>query len=215
MMRLHKIILPLVLILLCARTASAAENMKVGFMIDFINGISVPISDSTYKNYADVSFKTGVRAGVVLYLLRNFGIAPEGEFDFIPVNSDDNLFENNNIDARFYRVRGLIGGRFIIPFGIGSFYLRTMFGIDHITGSTTVRAGGFSASSDWSSTGFTFEPGLGIQFNVVRHIVLGFSTGFPIALHDFGSNNQASRLLGVNNFTAVDVDFLAVFGFRL
>jgi len=54
---------------------------------------------------------------------------------------------------------------------------------------------------------FTLEPGAGVQFNVVRHLVVGFTTGFPIAFHDFGNNNRS--------FTAVDVDFMGVVGLRL
>jgi hypothetical protein len=206
MMRLHKILLPLVLVLLCARTTNAAESIKIGFLVDFVNGVTIPISDSDYKNYADASYKLGIRAGVVLYVLRNFGIAPEVEFDFIPVNSSDATFQKNGIDAQFYRERGLVGGRFIIPFGIGSFYMRAMFGVDHIGGSTSITVAGTRLSTDWSSTGFTFEPGVGVQFNVVKHLVVGFTTGFPIALHDFGTNKPS--------FTAVDVDFLGVVGAR-
>jgi len=193
------------LVLLCARTTSAAP--KMGVMVDFINGISIPIADSDYKNFADASYKLGLRGGVVFYVLRNFGIAPEGEFDFIPANSNDSTFQRNGLDAQFYRERGLIGSRFIIPFGIGSFYLRAMFGVDHIGGTVSVTVLGNRISTDYSSTGFTFEPGVGVQFNIIKHLVIGFATGFPIATHDFGSNKP--------HFTAVDVDFLAVVGFRM
>ena len=134
-------------------------------------------------------------------------IAPEAEFDFIPMNSNDSTFQRNNIDAQFYRERGIFGARFIIPFGIGSFYARAMFGVDHIGGTTAITIAGARISTDYSSTGFTFEPGLGIQFNIVKHLVISFTTGFPIATHDFGNNRP--------HFTAVDVDFLAVVGFRM
>ncbi|HEX6834982.1 MAG TPA: hypothetical protein VF334_00340, partial [Polyangia bacterium] len=87
------------------------------------------------------------------------------------------------------------------------FYARAMFGVDHIGGTTSVTIAGARFSTDYSSTGFTFEPGLGIQFNIVKHLVIGFTTGFPIATHDFGNNKP--------HFTAVDVDFLAVVGFRM
>lgn len=205
-MRLHKLFFATALLLLCARTTYAAPP-KMGFMVDFVNGISIPIADSDYKNFADPAYKLGLRGGVVFYVLPNFGIAPEGEFDFIPMNSNDATFQRNNIDAQFYRERGLIGARFIIPFGIGSFYLRAMFGVDHIGGTASVTIAGARFSTDYSSTGFTFEPGAGVQFNIVKHVVVGFTTGFPIAIHDFGNNKP--------HFTAVDVDFLAVVGFRM
>jgi hypothetical protein len=204
-------LLPVIVLLLCARTTSAAERMKVGFLIDFVNGVSIPISDSDYKNFSDASFKMGVRFGIVLYVARHFGIAPEGEFDFVPINSSDNRFQNNGIDAQFYRERGLVGGRFIFPFNVGSFYLRAMVGIDHMHGSTSVTPLGVRFSTDFSSTGFTFEPGAGVQFNVVKHLVVGFATGFPVALHDFGNRTPASS----QKLTTVDVDFLGVIGVRL
>jgi hypothetical protein len=193
------------LVLLCARTTYAAP--KIGVMVDFVNGVSIPIADGDYKNFADASYKLGVRGGVVFYVLPMLGIAPEVEFDFIPMNSNDSTFQRNGIDAQFYRERGIFGARFIIPFGIGSFYARAMFGVDHIGGSTAVTIAGARFSTDYSSTGFTFEPGLGIQFNIIKHLVIGFATGFPIATHDFGTNRA--------HFTAVDVDFLAVVGFRM
>lgn len=211
MMRLHKILLPLALTLLCARTTNAAERLKLGFMADFVSGVSIPVSDSDYKNFADASFKMGVRAGVVLYVLPNLGIAPEGEFDFIPINTNDARYQNNGLDAQFYRERGLIGARFIVPFGIGSFYARAMFGVDHIGGSITLNPAGIRISQDYSSTGFTFEPGVGLQFNIIQHLVVGFSTGFPIALHDFGNRTPTTS----QKTTAVDVDFLGVVGVRL
>ncbi len=213
MMRLHRLLLACALVLLCARTTNAAERMKVGFLLDFITGVTIPIADGDYKNFADASFKIGIRAGAVLYISDRFGIAPEAEFDFIPLEPDKTDFPSTsgtlNVSTAIYRERGLFGARFIFNFGIGSVYLRTMIGVDHIGGSTNIALGGFSTSPDFSSTGFTLEPGAGVQFNVVRHLVVGFSTGFPIAFHDFGNNDDSRK------FTAVDVDFLGVVGLRL
>ena len=213
MMRLHKIVLPLLLLLLCMCTTSAhaAERMKVGFMMDFVTGVTIPIGDSDYKNFADASFKMGLRLGAVLYITDRFAIAPEGEFDFIVLEPDKTDFPNLsgtvNVNTGIYRERGLFGARYVINFGIGSFYLRTLLGVDHIGGTTSASIGGFGGSTTFSSTGFALEPGAGVQFNVVRHLVVGFTTGFPIAFHDFGNNSR--------KFTSVDVDFLGVIGLRL
>ena len=205
--RLHNILLAAA-VLLCARTTNAAERMKVGFMLDFVTGVSIPIADGDYKNFADASFKIGLRIGAVLYITERFGIAPEGEFDFVYLEPNKNDFPSiANTDTVIYRERGLFGARYIINFGIGSFYLRTLLGVDHIGGTTTVSIAGIHSSTDFSSTGFALEPGLGIQFNVVRHLVVGFTTGFPIGFHDFGNNSR--------KFTAVDVDFMGVVGLRL
>lgn len=212
MMRVHKILPVLALVFLRVGTAHAAERMKVGFMMDFVTGVTIPIADGDYKNFADASFKMGVRLGAVLYITDRFGIAPEGEFDVIFLEPDKTDFPSIsgtfNASTAIYKERGLFGARYIINFGIGSFYLRTMLGVDHIGGTTTVSVGGIHQSTDFSSTGFALEPGAGIQFNVVRHLVVGFTTGFPIAFHDFGNNTN-------RKFTAVDVDFMGVVGLRL
>ncbi len=211
MMRLHKILLAAALVLLCARTTSAAERMRVGFMADFVTGVTIPIADSDYKNFADASFKMGVRLGAVLYITQHFGIAPEGEFDFVVLEPDRTDFASASgtfsLSTSIFEERGMFGARYIFNFGIGSFYLRTMLGVDHIGGTTSASVGSIGGSTDFSSTGFALEPGFGVQFNVVRHLVVGFTSGFPIAFHDFGNNSR--------KFTAVDVDFLGVIGVRL
>ena len=212
-MRLHKMLLVVALVLLCARTTNAAERLKVGFMMDFVTGVTVPVADGDYKNFADASFKMGLRLGAVIYINDRFGIAPEGEFDFIPLEPDKTDFPSSNgtvnVSTTIYRERGLFGARYILNFGIGSAYLRTMIGVDHIGGTTSASVGGFGGSTDFSSTGFTLEPGAGVQFNIVRHLVVGFTTGFPIAFHSFGNNNNSRK------FTAVDIDFMGVVGLRL
>ena len=212
-MRLHRLLLAAVLVLLCARTTNAAERMKVGFMMDLVTGVSVPISDGDYKNFADPSFKIGLRLGAVLYHTEHWGIAPEGEFDFVPVEPDNTDFPSSsgtiNVSTNIYRERGLFGARGIYNFGIGSVYARFVIGVDHIGGTTSASVGGFGGSTDFSSTGFTLEPGGGVQFNIVRHLVVGFTTGFPIAFHDFGNGNNSRK------FTAVDIDFMGVVGLRL
>lgn len=208
-MRLHNFLIA-ALLLLCARTINAAERMKVGFMLDVAQGVSMPVADDDYKYFADPSYKLALRAGAVLYVRPRLGIAPEAEFSFIPVNSNDRTYQNNGVDAQFYRERGLVGARFIVPFGFGSVYGRVALGVDHIGGTTAITVGGVQVSTSWSSTGFTFEPDVGVQFNVHRHLVVGLCSGFPIAVHNFGPNRNNPQ-----KFTAVDVDLLAVFGVRL
>jgi hypothetical protein len=213
-MRLNKTLFALlfaVSTLLCARTTQAVE--KTAFMLDFASGVAIPLADDNYNKLADASFKLSLRAGVIFYITRNFGVAPELQFDYIPVNSDDHTFADNNINAKINRIRALAGGRFIVPFGIGSFYLRVAMGVDYITGSFTAGAAGVTVSTSGSSTAFSIEPGLGVQFNIAPHIVVGFYAGFPISpSHDFNVT-----LAGFNfqqKFDAVDLDLLATIGFR-
>ncbi|HEY7957387.1 MAG TPA: hypothetical protein VII38_18905, partial [Polyangia bacterium] len=100
----------------------------------------------------------------------------------------------------------LFGARYIFPFALGAFYLRTLIGVDHLGGTSTVNIGGLSGSSSFDSTAFALEPGAGIEFNIVRHLVIGFSTGFPIAFHHLSQNRS---------FTAANIDLLATVGLRL
>lgn len=199
--------------LLCARTTHAYEPMKTAFMLDFASGIAIPISDDNYTKLADPSFKLSLRAGVVFYVSRYFGVAPELQFDYLPVNSDDGTFKQNNIDAKINRIRALAGGRFIVPFGFGSFYARVALGVDYITGDFSASAFGVTGSTSSSSTAFTVEPGVGVQFNIHRHIVVGLYMGFPIA----PSHDLAITVAGFDfhhDFDAVDLDLLATIGFR-
>lgn len=199
--------------LLCGRTTQAAE--KTAFMLDLASGVAIPIADDNYTKFADPSFKLSLRAGVIFYITRNFGVAPELQFDYIPVNTDDGTFRKTiDVDAKANRIRALAAGRFIIPFGIGSVYFRLGLGVDYITASYTVSGAGLSTSTSRNSTAFTIEPGLGVQFNIAPHIVVGLYAGFPIA----PSHDVAVTIGGVDlvpgRFTATDLDLLATIGFR-
>jgi hypothetical protein len=195
-------------------TAHSAHAEKVAFMADFAGGVTIPISDDDYKNFADPSFKLSLKMGAIFYVSRHFGISAEGQFDWVPVNTDDDTYQKNGINAQFNRIRFLGGSRFIIPFGIGSFYLRVALGVDYITGSLSASAFGVTASRDTSSTAFTFEPGFGVQFNVVRHLVVGVYTGFPIDSRQEMVLAQAVGQTAAIAFTPVDVDILGVLGIR-
>jgi hypothetical protein len=212
----HKIAARMALAAFAAVTVAArsaeARDLKVGFMADFVQGLSIPIADGNYKKFADPSYKLGLRVGAVFYVRHNLGVAPEAEFDYSPVNTNDATYQSVGIDAQFNRVRGLFGGRVIVPFGIGSFYARLAIGVDYLTGSLGVILPVIGRqSTPYSSTAFTLEPGVGVQFNIVRHLVLGVTSGFPVAFHD---TNKPLTNLSTSAFTAVDIDFLAVLGVR-
>ena len=217
-MRLNKTLFALILAvstLLCVSTTHAYEaSPRTAFMLEFASGVAIPLGDSNYNKFADPSFKLSLRAGVIIYLAHNLGIAPELQFDYIPVNSDDGTYADNHIDVNANRIRALAGGRFIVPFGIGSFYVRLALGVDYITAEYSGSAAGFTASTTRSSTAFTLEPGFGVNFNIHRHIMIGLYAGFPIApSHDI-SITEAGFALLTPKFDAVDLDLLATIGFR-
>jgi opacity protein-like surface antigen len=214
MMRSHNIVLALAL-LVCSAGAAHARESKIGFMADLAGGVTIPISDDDYKDFTDASFKLSIKAGAVFYLHPRFGVAAEGQFDWVPVNTNDDKYDDRFVDPRFHRIRLLGGARFIIPFGIGSVYVRAALGLDHLTGSITFHAGGFSQKYDSSSTAFTFEPGFGVQFNVVRHLVVGVYTGFPIQTDQTLRFNVINGVAVSRTFQPIDVDILGVIGFRL
>src|SRR5215471_6032649 len=149
MMRLHNILIPVLLLGFTAQNARASE--KIAFMADFAGGVTIPVSDDNYKNFADPSFKLSLKAGAVFYVSRYFGVSAEGQFDWVPVNTNDKNYQDNGFDARFNRVRFLVGSRFVIPFGIGSVYFRLALGLDYLTGSITVSSILGSASGSSSS----------------------------------------------------------------
>jgi hypothetical protein len=78
--------------------------------------------------------------------------------------------------------------------GVGAFFFRGVFGVDHIFNGPYYRGG------PYGPTAFAVEPGFGLQFHVVRHLVVGFAVDFPIGLFD--------------PFTAVDCQLLGFLGVR-
>jgi hypothetical protein len=118
--------------------------------------------------------------------LRGFGIAGEVDLDPEPLMT-------TNRDAVQGRFRGMIGFRMLFGFGIGAFFIRHAIGVDYIAripNGNILEAEGRLA----------VEPGVGVQFRVVRHMVVGFSVDFPIAFYQ--------------PLTAIDVQFLGFIGAR-
>jgi hypothetical protein len=210
------------LLVVAAALASAiaqAEPIKVGFLGDVALGASVPLGDSDYRHYADPSFKIGFRAGVELAVMRRLHVVPEFALDIVPVNTNDNTFQNLGIDARYNRVRALVGARLVVPFSeersIGSFFARFGLGVDAITGTTTVNLGMLGPlTSSSSSTGFGFEPAVGVDFRLWKILFAGATVGFPIGRHQFSSSAMGIPAANSNPFTAVDLDAMLFAGVR-
>jgi hypothetical protein len=177
---------PLFLILAISLFPSLAQARRVDarFLMDFAPGITVPIADGAWRDYTGPSFKFSLRIGGELWLARGFGIA--GEFDLDP----EPVMTSNGVQGRF---RGMIGMRLLFGFGIGAFFIRHAIGGDYL--------GHVNHNGVFEGVGaLAVEPGFGVQFRVVRHLVVGFSTDFPIAFYD--------------SPFAADVQFLGFFGLR-
>lgn len=196
-------------------TAEAAGLASVRGVVEADLGASIPAADSSYKKFADPTFKFSLRGGAELWLdartARHFGVMPEAQIDLIPVKTSDGTYRGLiGIDTPFGRFRFLFGFRALYDFGIGAAYVRFALGADYLTGTEQASFGTFTARTSFSSTAFTLEPGMGVHFRFLRYGIAGAYVGFPVAFHDFGRTDAG----GVRSFTAVDVDLLATLGAR-
>jgi hypothetical protein len=179
-----------------------------GFALDLVQGPSFPLGDKDYKRFADPSYKLQLRFAYEFPLGTVLLVAPELMLDVSPVNTNDDTFQNNRIDAKFTRFRTLVGGRVGVRLGIVQVYARIALGVDYLSGSFSSALG----TSDQSSTAFTFEPGVGFNVQVIEHLLMGLSLGFPIASHELKDSRNITVLN--SSFTAGDCDLLFLIGGR-
>jgi hypothetical protein len=212
---------PLLLTLLLSR-AAVADAVHVdfpykGFFADVGLGVSVPIADGNYKQFADPTAVINLYAGWELALHKYFMLAPEIDLDLIPVNTNDGTFNANNVhfNASFFRFRFLVGARFAARFGKAEPFLRLGFGVDYFGGSVLPPVGN---QRNFSSAGFAFKPSLGFQYEVAKYVVVGGEFSFPVSGQNFGDVAPFFNALNVNNrvvqFTAADFELAVFAGFR-
>jgi hypothetical protein len=173
-------------LLIVAGFARPAEARRVDarFFMDFAPGIAVPIADAPWRAYTSPSFKFSLRVGAELWLARGFGIAGEVDLDPEP------LITTDRVQGRF---RGMVGFRLLFGFGIGAFFIRHAIGADYIS---RIPSGNILEAQ----AALAVEPGVGVQFRVIRHMVVGFTVDFPVGFFQ--------------SLTAVDVQFLGFLGAR-
>jgi len=204
--------------MLLLSTAAHADRLVLHGYGEGALGVSVPAGDSTYRNFASATFKFSLRGGVELWLFKKFGFAPEAQVDLIPVKTNDATYRNTvingttyGVDTPYGRYRFLVGGRFLFDFGIGAAYARFLVGADYLTGSESGTVGPITVRENFSSTAFTLQPGVGVQFRFLKYMTAGASFDLPVAFHDFGRADAAN----IRSFTAIDVDLLGTIGFRI
>jgi hypothetical protein len=207
----------LIMMMLLAAPVARADKLVMHGYGEGALGVSIPAGDSDYRNFASATFKFSLRGGLELWLFKRFGFAPEAQLDLFPVKTNDGTYRTVvngttiGVDTPFARYRFLIGGRFLFDFGIGAAYARFLVGADYLTGSEQASLGGFTIRTGFSSTAFTLQPGVGVQFRFLRFMTAGASFDLPVAFHDFGRRDAG----GIQSFTAIDVDLLATIGFRI
>jgi hypothetical protein len=203
---LNRVIGPVLLASLLVSTVAAAER-KLEYLVEAGNGISIPVGGDNYKRVADPSYKASLRFALDIPIVAGLRLGPYVQLDGVPINSDDATFENNAADARFGRIRFLVGPdiRYRVIERL-DLWLRLGVGVDYVSGNVTSKILAM-LSQGYSSTVFGFEPSVGATVRVYRMLVVGGSIGFPFAVnHRFGNFPQ---------FNAADVDIMFTFGVRL
>ena len=188
---------PLAIVLVLAGTARADSFVELGV------GVMFPVANDNWTNVVDASPKLGVRGGAGRGDIEGFL-----SFDWTPAQAKtEPLFTN----LSYNRFRILAGAQFrhaIAPnirlsarLGVGVDIAHAGYEVD-ILGTTT-------SGSD-TSTGFAFEPGVGIWY-ALGSTEVGFELAFPIATHDQAANAQTGQF--EFHYTSVDIDLFGTVRF--
>lgn len=190
-------------LLLCGapRAGHALSARQLEYLVELGQAVAIPMGGDGYTNLADPSYDAQLRFTLGIPVMRKLLLGPFLQLHGSPINSDDSRFEDLGFDARFGRLRFMVGldvrYRFIDRIDV---FVRFGVGADYAKGSVRVKALG-NLSGDYSSTVFGFEPALGAEATVWRELVLGVELAFPIAInHSFGGGspfNAADARLGV------------------
>jgi hypothetical protein len=118
--------------------------------------------------------------GGEIWLSRHFGLAPEATIDGGPFIG---RHSSGITTGRFGFASGL---RLLFGFSHGhAFFLRYLIG-----GEVLLFGPGGRLGSGATDLGFATEPGLGMQFRIARHAVIGFILGTPIGIHSYRTANN-------------------------
>ncbi len=167
----------------------ASARPRSGFFLDAAVGFSAPIAGAHWLDAYYPSPIFGLHLGGEIWLAHRVGLAPELALDGGP------LIDQGSGRVTTGRFRFQPGLRVLFGFGAGhAFFLRWLLGGELLAYGTGGR-GDVGAVN----VGFATEPGVGMQFHVARHAVIGFLLGTPIGVHSFGGPNE------------VNVDFAASF----
>lgn len=218
------------MLLVVSSSAARADRLETHGFVELAAGASIPELSKTYLDFASPTVKFSARGGLELWLVKSVGFAPEAQLDLMPLNqrNTDAVYVRNvetgidqfSMKSTFGRYRFLAGGRFLFNFGPGAAFIRILAGVDEITGNeeaTKITSAPPQPGDpvtgrrfNFSSTAFTVQPGAGVHFIFVRHLVIGISIDVPIAFHDFGKPD----LGGIQKFTSIDADLMGTLGYR-
>jgi hypothetical protein len=206
-------------------TTARAEPVAVRGFVEAALGVAIPVGDAGYRRFASPTFAPSLRGGVELWVSRRWAVAPELQLDGMVVNTNDDTYRPltfdgapaYDVDTPFSRWRALAGARVVVDFGFGAAVARLLVGVDHLTGSEQATRLAWVSEADippqrfdFSSTGFTVQPGIGVQLRFARYGIAGLSLELPVAFQQFNREDAAH----LRSFTTVDLDVLATIGYR-
>lgn len=219
-MRPHLMSLCVAVATACCATARADDRF-VNYQLDLGQSVLIPLGDSDYKRTVDPSYAASLRFAALFRValpakLNDFPLqmrlGPFFQIEGVAVNTADSQFQDNGLDARYGRLRVLVGPHIGVRLTERvDVWLRLGLGVDYVDGSVHTSTGNFKVASG-SSTAFGFDPQIGATVRVWRMLTLGGVLSFPIAFnHDFLSGAAASS----GRFTAADVALTLLAGVRL
>jgi len=197
----------MVLVFLSLAASGAQAAPKLGYQLELGQSLAIPIGDGDAKRQIDPAYAASLRFALLIGLPHQLHVGPFVELAGVAVNTDDAAFEDAGLDARYGRVRVLLGphvayrllDRIDLWFRIG-------VGLDHTAGSVYLKLGNIRVT-DASSTTFAVAPSLGVTAAVWRMLTVGGSVGFPVAVsHAFA---------GGNGFIVADLELTLLVGARL
>jgi hypothetical protein len=175
------------LLLLAAAPANARPVAR--FLVDGVIGVNIPIANGNYVDSYYPSPTFGLHFGGEIWVARHFAVAPELALDGGPLL--DRVTNPTTGRARFQ-----LGMRFLFGFGRGhAVFLRWLAGAELLAYGP-----GGPGGQGTVNAGFATEPGVGMQFRVSRHAVVGFVNGFPIGVHSYGRPSEVNADFDISFF---------------
>lgn len=141
---------------------------------------------SAPSTYYSTSF--GFNANVGYQFNPYFGL--EGGFTYSPLSVANSTF-SNNVNANYYSVD--VAAKGLLPLS-REFSLYGKAGLSENWYSTTISAGGLSASGTGDSAGAIF--GLGAQFNISRNWSLHLEDDYTVLFNADGVSNPNIAMIG-------------------
>jgi hypothetical protein len=177
-----------------------------GGFAEVAGGAVVPVGDDDYENAVDTSLKLGVHVGSTGFARADqvrFGF--ELGFDWTALSSD---FDTAVTDESFHRIRGLVGGRAVVPLAADRVVLIGRFaaGVDVAYASVSGQILGVEFENSETNIGLALDPSVAVVGKVAGNSYVGLQVGVPISVHD--DDPEELDL----DYTSVDIDFLLVLG---